>query len=469
MTLRTRLTLLVAGAVALAVVAASSAAFLLARAEMRSVIDRSLVERIAIAPKIESLRRAMQGFGGLVQGGGPAGELFRSEQYVQVVFADGSVLVPGGQEVILPVDDADLEVASGSLGPIIRDVLVDGHHLRMVTGPAGPGQSVQYARSLAEVDQTLAQLAFVLLLVSIGGVALAGGLGMLVARSSLRPVSALTATAEHVATTQDLRARIDTDRRDEIGRLAASFNMMLEALDRSREQQQRLVADASHELRTPLTSLRTNLEVLARAKDLDADQRAEILDDVTFELRELSSLVEEMVELATDARAAEEPLTEVRLDEVVAEVVERAERRTGRTIEVTGSSGVITGRPGLLQRALSNLIDNAHKWSPDGEPIEVTVDGGRVEVRDHGPGISSDDLPHIFDRFYRATDARTMPGSGLGLSIVKEVVDGHGGRVFARNATGGGATVGFELPLQSEQAEVGSLRPADEKRPRLSP
>ncbi|NOY55228.1 MAG: HAMP domain-containing histidine kinase [Actinobacteria bacterium] len=444
MKLRARLTMLVTGAVALAVILVSASAFFLARAQMRSVIDESLLDRIAFATRVENASGMMRRVGPLLLAGA-AGDLFRLDQYVQVVFADGSIETPLGQELILPVTNHDVAIAAGAEHGIIRDVFVDGLHLRMVTGPAGKGQAVQYARPLTEVDQTLAKLALVLGLVGLGGIAIAAALGMIVSRSSLAPVMALTATAEHVAETQDLEARIDVDRDDEIGRLAASFNTMLEALQTSREQQRRLVADASHELRTPLTSLRTNIEFLARAEGMGDDDRMALMDDVSFEMRELSSLVGEMVELATDPKAGDEPLQGVDLTETVDEVVGRAQRRTGRTIEVSGDAGQIEGRPNSLQRAVSNLIDNAHKWSPPEAPITITLSPGRVEVADRGPGIPTEDLAYVFDRFYRATEARSLPGSGLGLSIVREIVENHGGTVFAFNRDG--AVVGFEIPI----------------------
>ncbi len=444
MKLRARLTMLVTGAVALAVILASGAALLLARSQMRSVIDDSLLERIALAPRLESASGMMRRVGPLLLTGS-AGDILRLDQFVQVVLADGTVVVPAGQDLVLPVDDQDVAIAAGRGQGTIRDAFVDGVHLRMVTGPAGRGQAVQYARPLTEVDQTLAKLALMLGLVGIAGIGLAAALGMVISRSSLAPVSALTATAGHVADTQDLEARIEVDRDDEIGQLAASFNTMLEALARSREQQRRLVADASHELRTPLTSLRTNIELLAKTEEMNTDDRAALMDDVSFEMRELSSLVGEMVELATDPKAGDEPLRGVNLTELVDEVAERARRRTGRTIDVSGDGGQVEGRPSSLQRAVSNLIDNAHKWSPPDEPISITLSSGRVEVADRGPGIPAEDLAHVFDRFYRATEARSLPGSGLGLSIVKEIAQNHGGSVFALNRDG--AVVGFEIPI----------------------
>lgn len=446
MSLRARLGILTAAAVAFAVVLASAAAFILTRNQMRSVVDETLLSRVQSARRIEGFPGAMRGMGPMIIAG-PLREFLPTDQVVQIIDAEGNLVLSLNEDLALPVDRIDVDVALGDHPPILRDVSVGGLHLRMVTAQSGSGLAVQIARPLTEVDQTLAGLAVLLALVGLAGVVLAGGLGLLVAKGALGPVDKLTEAAEHVADTQDLSATIDVDRSDEVGRLAAAFNTMLSALQRSKEQQQQLVSNASHELRTPLTSLRTNIELLSRADGLAPDQRSELLADVTFELEELSTLVGELVDLATDARAAEEPPRELDLGDVVERAVDRARRRTGRTITVSGSAGTVEGRPNALERAVSNLLSNADKWSPPGAPIRVDLDGGQVAVSDQGPGIADDDLPHIFDRFYRADDARTMPGSGLGLAIVRQIVEDHGGSVFAGRTDSGGAQVGFEIPI----------------------
>jgi two-component system sensor histidine kinase MprB len=220
---------------------------------------------------------------------------------------------------------------------------------------------------------------------------------------------------------------------------------MLAALADSKRQQQQLVTDAGHELRTPLTSLRTNIELLSRAASLPADERRELMDDATSELEELSELVAELIDLATD-KAIDEPPTDLRLDEIVVTVAERARRRWDRQIQVDVRPTAIHGRQGGIERAVSNLIENAIKWGPPDSPIEVVQRGGAISVRDHGPGIDPNDQARVFDRFYRATSARTLPGSGLGLAIVRQIAEQHGGTVTATNAGDGGAVVGFELP-----------------------
>jgi two-component system sensor histidine kinase MprB len=250
-----------------------------------------------------------------------------------------------------------------------------------------------------------------------------------------------------VATTQDLAASIDVRRRDELGRLASSLNAMLAALDTSREQQRDLIRDASHELQTPLTSLQTNVEVLAGRPTMPEPERRRLLADVSQQVAELTALMDNLVELARDTDAPTEETTEVDLDRVVSAAVDRARLRAPDvTIELDLEPTRIQGRRQQLERALVNVLDNACKWSPDGGTVEVGLHDGTITVRDHGPGIDDEDLPRVFDRFYRAPAARAMSGSGLGLTIVRRVVDGHGGSVTVGPAPGGGAIARIHLP-----------------------
>ncbi len=253
-------------------------------------------------------------------------------------------------------------------------------------------------------------------------------------------------TAEQIASTQDLTTPIPADGEGEVGSLARSFTTMVDALATSRAQQQRLITDASHEMRTPLTSLRTNIEVLGRADQMPEAQRAEVVDALQLEVGELSELVAELVELATDSSKAEAPEPVV-LADLATDVATRAIRRWGREVTVTtdGDPESILGQPAQLERAISNLVDNAIKYSPPGSPVEIAVTRTDVVVRDRGPGIAPEDQPHVFDRFYRSTMARTEPGSGLGLAIVEQIVQRHHGRVWATNRPDGGAEVGFSL------------------------
>jgi two-component system, OmpR family, sensor histidine kinase MprB len=450
LSLRTRIAALTAGAVAVAVLVVVLAAYILAERELRSQVDEGLIRRVIAG------RAGIGGFADdptRVRRGSPYfDEVFGLDNAVQVILANGQVLVSASPTQRLPVSERDLEVASGFAREYLHDETVRGVHLRVITAQIVPGQAVQIARALVEVDATLRGFAFVLSALAALGVAAAAGAGLLVARRAVTPVERLTAAAEHVARTKELSARIDAHRADELGRLARAFNEMLQALDTSREQQRRLVADASHELRTPLTSLRTNIEVLSRVTDIGPDDRERLLADVSSELEELSTLVAELVELATEQRDedTEEPM-ELHLDEVVASAVERTQRRAEQPVVLDSAPVPVHGRPLALERAVTNLLDNAVKWGPPDGPIDVTVNMNgegmaRVEVLDRGPGIDEEDRARVFDRFFRAMSARSMPGSGLGLSIVKHVVEQHGGRVWANERPGGGAAIGFEIP-----------------------
>jgi two-component system sensor histidine kinase MprB len=445
--LRARLTLLAAAAVAIAIALAAGIAYVTVRDRLFDESDRTLREqamRVADTPNFP---------GAVPFDGEPTpGPFPRTDQYLQFLDDDGTASAPSDQAIELPVDGQDRAIARRGNSAVIRNVSAGGKHLRMITVATPGGTAVQIAKPLDEIDNTLASLRLTLLLVALGGIALAAALGFIVARAVLRPVERLTAAAEHVAETQDLDASIDIDRRDELGRLAASFNTMLGALAASREQQRQLVADASHELRTPLTSVRTNIEVLARQTDMAADERERLLGDLTTQMEELSLLVGDLVELARDdAAVQEEESVTLRLDELVERAVDRANLHAhGVETRLLAEEPILVhGRRAQIERALANVLDNACKWSPAGQVVEVRQHRGAVTVRDHGPGISPADLPHIFDRFYRAPDARSMPGSGLGLSIVRGVMDEHGGTVTAAIADGGGTVVTLRLPTTS--------------------
>lgn len=444
MSLRARLTIAAAAAVAVAVVIASALAYLAVRSQLIGQVDKSLRQGADVVVRRPVLQSGEQTGGFAVV---PTGAPFEAVRiYVQIVTPQGVVAPSSATPIRIPISSRVRDVAAGDARAFLSDATVDGTHVRVFTRPLPDGLAIQIARSLEEVDSTLGRLRWVLLAVSLGGVALATALGFVVARSALRPVRRLTETVEEVTETQDLGRRIDVETNDEVGRLAGSFNTMLGALDASLTAQRQLVADASHELRTPLTSIRTNVEVLARAPDLHGRERERLLTDLTSQAEELSILVENLVDLARGTDATGEP-EEIRLDLLVRETVERARRHSPTvTFETHLEPSVVTGVPSRIDRAVRNLLDNAAKWSPPGQPVEVAVAAGTLTVRDHGPGVADADLPHIFDRFYRAPAARGLPGSGLGLAIVRQVVEAHGGTVSAERADGGGARFRISFP-----------------------
>jgi two-component system, OmpR family, sensor histidine kinase MprB len=477
MSFRRRIVVLAAAAVALAVVLSAVVTYAVVRRELRAGVDASLRElepQVAVseekvrAVSDEKVRSARGEAGGKprtdrntqLQVRVPGAAFGGASGVAQITLASGEVLAPPGPR--LPVTAAVRAVGAGKRKAFLRDETVRGVHVRILTTrapngaartPGGAvrsleGATLQVAKPLADVDDALARLRWILLGVTIGGVGLAAGFGVAVSRAATRPLGRLTATAERVSATGDLRHRLEGGGDDEPGRLAASFNAMLAALEASREAQRQLVADASHELRTPLTAIRANVELLERARDLPVAERAEVLAAVRGQLEDLTVLVGDLVDLARPGERAGEAPEELRLDELVEDAVERARRHApSATFTVCAEPCVVRGSRARLARAVGNLLDNAVKWSPPGEPIEVAVRAGEVTVRDHGPGIAEADLPHVFDRFYRATAARAMPGSGLGLAIVRQVAETHGGGVSAAGAPGGGACLRLVLPV----------------------
>jgi two-component system, OmpR family, sensor histidine kinase MprB len=391
----------------------------------------------------------------------PNRQLGEAAGYVQLVQSDGQVLRSEGPGSTLPVTPAARAVAVGRRPAFFSDESIAGTRVRVLTERAPPDGVWQVALPLTDLDTTLAHLKLVLAIVSLGGIALAAALGLLVSRAALVPVRRLTGAAERVARTQDLGHRIEAGgagEADELGRLAASFNTMLAALERSRLAQRQLVSDASHELRTPLTSVQANLDALALGERLPAPERARVVAAAQAQLRELTVLVGDLVDLSK-TEVEEVEVEAVRLDLAVAGALQRARLHAPECRFVLDAEPcLVRAAPARLDRAVANLLDNARKWDPHG-PVEVRVRGGCLEVRDHGPGIAVEDLPRVFDRFYRAPGARGLPGSGLGLAIVRQVAETHGGTVHAANDPGGGARLTFELaPLEMTAAESSASR-----------
>jgi two-component system, OmpR family, sensor histidine kinase MprB len=443
MSFRARIALVSAVAVALSIVAASVIVFFVVRSQLRAPIDKTLQERAdRIQTKSDLTPSAFEGLGG--RGVLFLGPGFDESGAVQAVSADGAVYgVPGYK---LPVDDLTLSVARGQASGYFQDAHVAGVHVRVLTFQYPPSNlAVQIIRPLTEVDQSLRRIGLFLILIAGAGVAVAGGLGFVVARAALQPVKRLTDTAESVTATGDLSQRIEVEGKGELTRLAGSFNSMLAALEESARAQRQLVADASHELRTPLTSLRTNIEVLAGERALPPEDRSKLLSDVVEQVGEMTTLIAELIELA---RAEQQPTQpeDVRLDLVASEALERARRNRPEVLFTADlQESVVHGVPHTIERAIGNLLDNAAKWSPVGGEVQLDVRDGEVTVRDQGPGIADEDLPFIFDRFYRARSARGLPGSGLGLAIVKQVAEAHGGEVVVEPADGGGTRMIMRL------------------------
>jgi two-component system sensor histidine kinase MprB len=431
-------------AVAGVVVAVALSVYVADRSELRGQIDRSLRD---VANQYESVRHGPPGGGPDEREGRPHGEPERAPPapfggasgYVQFIRPNGLVLRPSDETRALPVDERAREVARTGKGRYFSDARVGGVHLRLLTTTDADGGAVQVARPLTEVDHALSRLRFVLAVVGLGGIALAALLAALVARAALAPVARFTRRTEALTADPDPSHRLEAKGKDELARLAQSFNATLDALERSVQAQRSLVADASHELRTPIASLRANIQMLGDADRLPPGERDSLRADIIEELDALTALVGDVVELARggELRATAD---DVALDKIVASAIERAGRRSrdlrfNAQLEPT----LVCGSPEQVDRAVVNLLDNAVKWSPPGGEIEVTLNRGVLSVRDSGPGFDSKDLPHVFDRFYRAEQARGLPGSGLGLAIVRQTAEAHGGYARAANDPAGGA------------------------------
>jgi len=401
----------------------------------------------------------------------PPAKLGGARGYAQLLTSDGNLLRSGEGGPGLPVSATTRAVAAGRHPAYFADATVAGTHVRMLTerAPIGGGGVLQVALPLSPVDSTLSHLRWVLGGVSLGGILLAAALGLLVSRAALVPVRRLTEAAERVARTQDLGHRIAADERDELGRLAVSFNTMLAALESSRLAQRQLVSDASHELRTPLTSVRANLDGLAAGASLSGGERTRAIEAARAQLAELTVLVGDLVDLSKTGVAVAE-LEDVRLDLAVAAAVRRARARPpGCRYEVRAKPCLVRAAPARLDRAIANLLENACKWGAEAGPVQVDVADGRLEVRDHGPGIAAQDLPRVFDRFYRAPGARAMPGSGLGLAIVRHFAETHGGSVHAASYPAGGARLTLELPALTMTAADAPPEGAPRLAPAVSP
>ncbi|WP_328904974.1 HAMP domain-containing histidine kinase [Streptomyces sp. NBC_00234] len=446
--LRSRLALLVATAVAVAVAAVAAACWFVTKVQLEQQLDDSLRSSKVDETYLTSLYAYCKG--ATLMPPRP----FAGAYTVQLVDSQGIVCIGPVKTSELPVSDSDIAVAKGEQRYTLHSsTAANGTQMRVYTyelRPAGPGVqtaqiAVSIARPLSEIDDPLSTLAWVLLLVSGIGVVGAGAAGLWVARSGLRPVDELTEAVEHVARTEDLTVRIPVEGEDEIARLSRSFNSMTASLATSRDRQAQLIADAGHELRTPLTSLRTNIELLVRSDEtgraIPPDDRRALMASVKAQMTELAALIGDLQELSRPDAAQPGPLQVVALHDVTRTALQRARLR-GPDLTITEDLApwYVRAEPAALERAVVNVLDNAVKFSPPRGTVEVVLHRGELTVRDHGPGIPAEELPHVFERFWRSPSARQLPGSGLGLSIVARTVQQAGGEITLRPAAGGAGT-----------------------------
>ncbi|MGW1773604.1 sensor histidine kinase [Streptomyces sp. NPDC002104] len=464
--LRSRLALLVTVAVALAVAAVAAVSWVMVRQQLSDQLDRSLMATNVSAEVGQTIQRERCLTGPPQPGTSQiAGTLNAT---VQIVLADGTHCWVSGPAT-LPVTGTDKEIAAGKRDKTLHDVTTtDGIGMRVYTLPVttpATGQvfAISIAKPLADIEKPLSTLAWVLVFVSGVGVLGAGVAGLWVARTGLRPVDELTGAVEHIARTEDLTVRIPDEGDDEIARLSRSFNSMTAALASSQERQAQLIADAGHELRTPLTSLRTNIELLARSEEtgraIPPEDRKELLASVKAQMTELASLIGDLQELSRPDAAAPGPLGVVALHEIAGTALSRARLR-GPELEFDSDLApwYVRGEAAALERAVVNVLDNAVKFSPPGSTVTVSLRAGELTVRDRGPGIPAEDLPHVFERFWRSPSARALPGSGLGLSIVARTVQRAGGTAALRAPADGGP--GTEAVLRIPGAPTPPPAPA---------
>jgi two-component system sensor histidine kinase MprB len=451
MSLRARVVATTVVVLTVTMTAASVFTYLIERHTLRSNLDRSLAARVASLVAAKASVAATAGSPSLLSG---------QSGYVQLTNSDGRVLAP--RPARLPVDAAVRAVAAGSRGRLFRTLRIAGVKLRMLVAPVGGGVAAQAALPTAESDRTLAELRKLLTIAVLAGIALAAIVTSVLSRRALGPVRELAARADAIAVRADPTARLPAARH-ELAPLGDAVNRLLEALERLVTAHRQLVADASHELRTPITGIRTNLELIAEHQDGDSESR-ELLTDALAQVVELGSLTGSLLELAHAAETAPQ-LEETSLVSLAAEVVgEYRERHPALRLHTGRIDGLVVVDGLRLRRALTNLLDNALKWSPRA-PVDVTVSGTEITIRDHGPGIADEDLPRIFDRFYRSASVRSSPGAGLGLAIARQLVEAHGGTLTAENADPG-AMFRMQLPPLPPTATKSRLRSDSNNGPR---
>ncbi|MET7369338.1 HAMP domain-containing sensor histidine kinase [Streptomyces sp. NPDC005566] len=448
--LRSRLALLVATAVAVAVAAVAASCWFVTREQLEHQLDESLRNSTAIDK--EYVQNLLNACAGTAAGQRPSPGSYS----VQIIATTGEPCAAPSRGGPFPTTDADIAVAGGDREEVLHTVTgTDGKQLRVLTRPIkftrpGPAPvntlAVSVARPMSEVDEPLSTLAWMLLFVSGIGVVGAGAAGLWIARTGLRPVDELADAVEHVARTEDLTVRIPAEGEDEIARLSRSFNSMTSSLATSRDRQSQLIADAGHELRTPLTSLRTNIELLARSDEtgraIPPDDRKALMASVKAQMTELAALIGDLQELSRPDAAEPGPLQVVALHDITRTALQRARLRgPDMTITAELAPWYVRAEPAALERAVVNVLDNAVKFSPPGGTIDVALYRGELTVRDRGPGIPAEELPHVFERFWRSPSARQLPGSGLGLSIVARTVQQAGGEIALRPPSGGEGTV----------------------------
>ncbi len=456
MSLRRRITAVVAAAVAAIAILIGAVGYLSTRSQLIAGIKSQLSTRVDAANGHRANGQSGLGFNPGQSGRPSTGTIpnFHPPQApafggasgdFQHVSANGTVsgfATSTSRSERLPVTPQVRAVARGSSGRFFFDATVDGHHLEILAAQdTYDGGAIEVALPLTDVDNNLSSLLVTYSIIVGGGVLLSIIIALLVARAAIAPIGRFITETAQVTRSLAKPRRLEETGAEELRHLAVYFNQTLEALERSVTAQRHLIADASHELRTPLAALRSNIQIFLEAERLPVEDREELQEAIVAEVDDLTQLVSDVLELARGA-APSEAVEPVELDGLVRDAVSRTQRRApGLVFALDIEPTVIMNTPDRVARAVQNVIDNARKWSPPDGTVHVTLTAGTLTVRDHGPGFREADLASVFDRFFRADDARRMPGSGLGLAIVKQAAEAHGGRARAANAEGGGAQV----------------------------
>lgn len=479
MSMRTRMTVLVSAAVALAVIASSLIAWMMIRGWMVEELDESLLAKVPQAGRIERIAGRLPE-GALADDGllHVNGLIQRDQVAVQLLGPDGAVdlqLAPpefADDLSALAANEESLPVPLAG-APRLDTVEIAGEKYRVLSTRVGDSATVmRLFQPLASLEQTLAAIGWTLAATAAAGVALAAGVGWVVAAAAVRPVHRLVEAAEGVTATGDLSRRVQLRHsvkarqgKDELDRLGESFNSMLCALETSRSQQRELLENAGHELRTPLTVLRNDFGLLARlerASTAAGAERRQLIDDLDMQVVALADEVDQILTLAR-GDTVEEPRQLAALSEIVQQGAARVRRLDAAvTVNVDAQPATAVVYPGALERAVVNLVRNAVQACAGGGVVTVvlrtTVSAHRIEVLDDGPGLDPGEIPRLFQRFFRGASGRMRPGSGLGLAIVDQAAALHGGTVRAMNRPEGGARFILEWPSATHGVESPSGR-----------
>lgn len=381
--------------------------------------------------------------------------------FIQVIRIDGTLVSSTNSSgtAYFPANKQILE-ANKAGKPIFRTVIVEDMPLRVYSTPIIVGSravgAVQVGQSIKVIETTLQQVLFLLTAGTVAALVLAGLVGAFLAWTALNPIEKIHQAAARIVSAQDLKQRLPVSKtNDEIGRLTATINNMLERLDNFFEAQVRLSADVSHELRTPLTIIRGNIDLLRRGAADNPAELKETLAIIDGELDRMSRIVADLLLLSQADAGLTLRMQPVELDTIILDVYRQAQVVVNGVNLQLGHEdlAVVQGDPDRLKQLLINLVTNAIKHTPAGGKVTISLhreaEWVRITVADTGRGIATNALPHIFERFYRAKDIDSK-GTGLGLSIAQWIAEAHGGQITVESELGKGSTFTLWLPNKAD-------------------